>query len=196
MKRELGKKIRSLCDELGTSAASAACEEFTRDLETEYDKRVDAGMSEIDAYRDVLKNIDEIKKILATLPKTEAETEEAQRKTDQKNLKNILSKISTCMWLILVIAYFAISLSYGHWGTTWLIFLWGSMGQTVLDMILKYNKGKPLNKVLKSGVTSIVWLFTVILYFAVSFAIGHWHLTWLIFLVGILVQKIVGWIFE
>jgi len=64
MKRELHRKIESICNEIGTSAASAACEDIVHDLESEYDKRVSVGMSELDAYRDVLKNIDYVTLLL------------------------------------------------------------------------------------------------------------------------------------
>lgn len=196
MKREIGKKIKSLCDDIGTAAAAASCESITRDLETEYDKRVAAGMSELDAYRDVLKNVEEIKKTLESLPKSESEEESFTKAGTIKDLKKITGKISTCLWLLTVILYFGISFTFGHWGLTWLIFIWGSMNQTILDMILKYNKGTPLNKVMKSGVTSIMWRLMVILFFVIGSVGGVWHLSWLTFLVGALLQTVISWIFD
>lgn len=194
MKRELHRKIESICNEIGTSAASAACEDIVHDLESEYDKRVSVGMSELDAYRDVLKNIDEIKKKLDSLPKTDAETAEKAAKESLKNLKNILGKVSTIMWLSIVILFFYASFTSGNWHISWLIFLWGSICQNVLDMVINYNKGKPLKKVLRSGLSSILWLLTVIAYFLISFASGAWATTWLIFIFGAILQTVLGWI--
>ncbi len=195
MKRELGRKIKAICDEIGTLAASEACQDIINDLETEYDKRVAVGMSELDAYRDVLKNIDEIKKILEALPKLGKETAEADSKAGLKNLKSILGKVSTIMWLAIVIIFFLFSFTTGMWHISWLIFLWGSICQTVLDMVVKYNKGKSLRSVLKSGLSSIMWLVIVIVYFIGSFATGAWQISWLIFVFGALVQTVIGWIF-
>lgn len=194
MKRELSKKIKAICEEIGTSAAAKACETITNELEAEYDKRVKVGMSELDAYRDVLKNIDEIKKTLNSLPKTEEEANKADRKTSLKELKSILGKISTIMWLSIVILFFYVSFTHGMWHLTWLIFLWGSICQQVLDMVLKYNKGKPLKKVLRGGLSSILWLIIVIAYFLISFATGNWATTWLIFIFGALLNTVLGWI--
>lgn len=195
MKREIERKIKSLCDEIGTSAA-AACEKVTSDLETEYDRLVENGMAELDAYRNVLKDLDKIKETLASLEKTPAEKATAEKRSKIKDLKKITSKISTCMWLLTVILYFLVSFIYGHWHITWLIFLWGSMGEIVLDMVVNYNKGKPLRKVLKSGLSGIMWLLTVILFFLISFATGRWGITWIIFICGTLLQTVIGWIFN
>ena len=54
--------------------------------------------------------------------------------------------------------------------------------------VKKINRKKPLRRVLKSGLTAILWLLTVILYFVISFASGSWHLTWLIFPCAVIVQ--------
>ncbi|MBQ4353705.1 MAG: hypothetical protein IJC71_02310 [Clostridia bacterium] len=181
MKRELKKTIRQLCDEVGTAAAAEKMNELTGELTEEYDKRVQAGMAELDAYRDVLKDIGRIREMLESLPTSEEDEDRWGRETGRKNLERILSKISTCMWLCTVIVYFLFSVYFGAWHYSWLIFLWSSIGQIIMGMVKKVNRGKPLKRVLKSGLTSILWLITVILYILLSFMSGAWHLTWLIF---------------
>ena len=191
MKNELKKTIRQLCDEVGTAAAEKEFDTLADDLTGEYDKRVKAGMAELDAYRDVLKNIDKIREMLESLPETEEDKGWKARETGRKNLERILGKISTCMWLCTVIVFFLIT--FAGWAhLSWLIFLWSSIGQILIDMVKKYNRGKPLKKILKSGCTAILWLFIVIFYFVISFASGAWHLTWLIFLVGAILQTFFG----
>ena len=192
MKRELEKKIRAICDEIGTAAATEACDSVTDELKSKYDTLVNDGMSELDAYRDVLRNIDDIKKMLDSLPRTEHELNAADEKARLKSLKSILGKVSSIMWLSVVILFFYVSFTSGNWHISWLIFLWGSICQNVLDMVINYNKGKPLKKVLRSGLSSILWLLTVIAYFIISFASGRWAITWIIFLISALLQKAVG----
>jgi hypothetical protein len=196
MKRELEKKIRAICDEIGTAAATEACDSITEELKSKYDKLINDGMYELDAYRDVLQNIDEIKKALDALPKSKSETDAIEEKARLKSLKNILGKISTVMWISIVIMFFYVSFTTGMWHISWLIFIWGAICQTVLDMVLKYNKGKPLKKVLSRGLSTILWNIAVIVYFLVSFATGKWAITWIIFLISALLQKLVGWIIE
>lgn len=193
MKKELQKTIKQLCEEVGTAAAAEKMEDLTNDLTEEYDKRVRAGMNELDAYRDVLKNIGKIREMLEALPKTDEDTERRERETGRKNLERILGKISTCMWLCTVIVYFLFSFAYpGTWPYSWLIFLWSSIGQIILGMVKKVNRGRPLKKVMKGGLSGTLWLGITIIYFLLSFATGSWHLTWLIFLVGALLQTFLG----
>jgi len=191
MKNELKKTIRQLCEEVGTAAADEKLESLTNDLTSEYDKRVKAGMAELDAYRDVLKNIDKIREMLEALPKTDEDKERKEREAGRKNLERILGKISTCMWLCTVIVFFLASFAVS-WKYTWLIFLWSSIGQIIIDMVMKVNRGKPLKKVIKSDGTAIFWIAVTMVYFVISFASGAWYLTWLIFLVGALLQTFFG----
>ena len=67
----------------------------------------------------------------------------------------------------------------------------GSMGSILLDMLMKYNHGVPLGKQ-KSNWSALLWLAAVILYFLISFTFGHWHLTWMIFLVATILQILIG----
>lgn len=196
MKKELKKTIKQLCDEVGTAAAAEKLDDLTEDLTEEYDKRVKAGMTELDAYRDVLKNINTIREMLEALPKTDEELERKDRDKGRKKLERILEKISTCMWLCTVIVYFIFSFTYGGWHLYWLIFLWSSIGQVILDMIKKYNRGRPLKKVMKSGISNVFWIVITIIYVMISFTSGAWHLTWLIFLFGALIQTFFGIFFD
>lgn len=196
MKKELKKTIKQLCDDVGTAAAAQKLDDLTEDLTEEYDKRVEAGMAELDAYRDVLKNIDAIREMLESLPKTDEEIERRERECGRKNLERILDKISACMWICTIIVYFSISLNYGGWSMTWLIFLWSSIGQTILSMVKKYNRGRTLKKVFKSGLSGILWLVVTIAYFFFSFATGDWYITWIIFLFGALIQTFLGMLFD
>lgn len=192
MKNELKKTIKQLCNEVGTVAAANKLDEITEELTNEYDKRVKVGMAELDAYRDVLKNIDVIREMLESLPKTQDEIDRNERKAGRKNLERILGKISTCMWLCTVIVYFLFTIRFGGWYWTWLIFLWSSIGQVILGMVKKANRGKDMKKVMKSGLSSVLWLAITIIYFIISFVSGSWHLTWLIFPIGALIQTILS----
>lgn len=185
-----------MCDSIGTAAAEEMCGELTEDLGEEFDRRVKAGMSELDAYRDVLKNIDQIQKLLDSLPVTDEELDAKERLKETKKWNKVISKISSCCWLALVIVYFLFSMMSGMWHLTWILFLWGAIGQILLNMVTKYNKGKTMKKVLKGGLSGILWLSTVMMYFVFSFASGMWHLTWLMYIAAVIVQIILGAILD
>lgn len=190
MKKEIERKIKELCKEAGSAAAAEMCGELTEDIENAYDERVKAGMSELDAYRDVLKNIDEIKAMLDSLPKTDDEIRGEQKKKERKHNEKLMDNICSALWLLVVIAYILGSFITGAWKITWLIFLWGAVGQNLMDMVKKYNRGEPLKKVLRKGLSGVMWLFIVMIYFFISIMMGGWFITWVIFIFGALIEKI------
>lgn len=181
MKNELNKKIKKLCEEAGSAAAAEKFGELSEKMESEYDARIQAGMSELDAYRDVLKDVDKIRALLDSLPKTSEDEERKSRQLSFKWLSKNLSRISGCMWIMTAIVYILFSMTYGGWEITWLIFLWSTIGQILLNMAKKVNRGVKLKKVLKSGLSGILWIGMVMLYFIVSMYTMDWHLTWLLF---------------
>lgn len=192
MKKEIEKKIKELCDEAGSAAAAELCSDLTEDIERAYDERIAAGMSELDAYRDVLRNVDDIKKMLDSMPLTEDEERGRRTKDNRKSNEKLLDKISSSLWLIVVIIYLLFSLTFGGWQLTWLIFLVGAIGQNFFDMVKKYNRGMPLKKVLRKGISAIMWLSIVILYFLLSFATRSWGITWIIFIFGALLENVIN----
>ncbi len=191
MKKEIEKKVKELCDEAGSAAAQNIRESITDDLEARYDERVKSGMSELDAYRDVLKNVDYIRDMLASLPLTEDEERGKIHEADRKYNEKKLDSICSALWLLVVIAYILGSFATGQWRITWLIFLWGAVGQTIMDMVKKYNRGTPMKKLMRKGISTIMWLFITMFYFLISFATGGWYITWIVFLIGAFIKKII-----
>ncbi len=216
MKKEIEKKVKELCDEAGSAAAQEVCGSLTTNLERGYDERIRAGMSELDAYRDVLKNVDEIKAMLDALPKDSVpkdgkkpESKKESRKRDKKAKKSAeteqgsgksgwhfsnrkMNSLCAALWILVTIVYFLGSFMTGRWELTWLIFLWGAVGQVIMNMVKKYNRGAPLGDTIRKGLTPIMWLVLTILYFIISFGTGMWHLTWLIFLLGAIGQVLLS----
>ncbi len=234
MKKEIEKKIKELCDEAGSSAAQEIRESLTDDAEKAYDERISEGMSEIDAYRYVLSNVDEIKAMLDSLPKDEEAGEILRRekkaekrakkdkrdkkiKKDKNGKKNSeaekssesdsgggndgyrwnfndrkMNRLCAALWILVTIAYFLGSFITMQWHLTWLIFLWGAVGQVIMNMVKKYNRGTPLDETIRRGLTPIMWLLLTIFYIIISFGTGLWHLTWLVFLFGAAGQVILS----
>lgn len=195
LKTQLEKKVRALGDEMGTAAASKKAEELAVGMASEYDKKVADGMAEIDAYKALLRDMDQIEELLRELPETEEETrnsaETVSRKAWNKKLSAIEGKIHGLWWLLTLIFYFWFSFTFGKWHLTWLIFLSSSIGSILIGMLFDYNKGVPKKKVFKK-LHGVLWLAVVIVYFLVSFTFGKWHLTWLIFIMGAVIESIVG----
>jgi hypothetical protein len=47
-----------------------------------------------------------------------------------------------------------------------------------------------------AAATSFLWLLVLIVYFAVSFLTGDWHITWLVFIVGAILQQVITAVFS
>ncbi len=194
MKDQLTKKVRKVCERVGTSAALAKADEYAKAMEAEYDRRVASGMAELDAYKEFLGDLDKMEDLLRTLPETEEEAaakgEAIARKEWNKKLSAIQGKINGIWWLLTVIFYLWFSFTFGRWHLTWLMFLSSSIGSILIDMLFDYNRGVPKKKVY-GKLHEIFWLAVVIAYFLISFTFGKWHLTWLIFVLGVVVEGIV-----
>ena len=188
MKKEIEKRVAALCAEAGTKAAAEAEDGIVERLCGEYDELMAGGDDEITAYREILTKLDKVREELDRLPRTEEEAEAEGKRRKYRSLGTVLNEISFIMWAVVLTTYFYVSIRFGYWHITWLMFLWALWGQTILEMISKYNKGKPIPQILRAGLTVILWLIVLITYFLVSFFTGAWHLTWIIFLVGGLFQ--------
>ena len=202
MKKELDKKIKQICDEVGGAAAEAKLDDETKIMNDQYDKIIESGKSELDAYRAILSDTEKIREMFNSIPKSEqkrkaqGDREKSGGKKKNKKEKGILDTIETSMWLLIVIFYFLFSMRFGHWNLSWLVFLWGSIGSVLIGMVKKYNRGESLRRTMKKGISKIMWLYIVIIYFAGSFIFGGWAVSWVIFLVGALAEIIINAIFR
>ncbi|MBE6570506.1 MAG: hypothetical protein E7658_09875 [Ruminococcaceae bacterium] len=195
MKKHLKQEMDKLAGEFTHSAAQAAMAEASAELEAEYDTMVESGKSELEAYRAVLKDVEKMREILAALPKTEeereAEAEKAKSRAWRKKVNGIHGHLEGLMWVATVILYFLVSFTTGWWHLTWLMFLGGAMGSILLSIVSAWLKGKPLSK--QGGKwRGLMWLGITELYFLISFLLGGWHLTWLIFVLGAMIEILLG----
>ncbi len=56
--------------------------------------------------------------------------------------------------------------------------------------------GKKVKSPLRSIISTVWWAFTLVLYFALSFASGAWYITWLIFIISSAVDAVIDGIFS
>lgn len=196
MKKELNKKIISLCEDAGTSAAAQICGDLMDKLDREYDQRISEGKTELEAYREVSKRLDEIKKLVDSLPEdeeTETEEERLDRMEGFRTLKRITGKMSTVLWLSTVPVYLLYSMHTGRWATSWLIFLISTISEILINSVVDWNNERKDHRKTARGVaSSVLWLLTVVLYFVISFATGKWAITWMISILAAIIQQFFG----
>ncbi len=194
MKRELNKKIISICEEAGSTAAKEKCAELMDEIDREYDSRVESGMTELEAYRDVLGRLEEIERLVASLPKdgTPKRNTDADRDAGHKTLKRILESVNSVMWVAVIIGYLLVSLITGKWKYTWLIFLCAAAANVITDAVRDVNDSKKdRKKVEHDGKEAVLWIMTTAAYFALSMATGHWLISALVFVAVGIVSKFI-----
>ena len=95
MKKELDKKIKQICDEVGGAAAEAKLDDVTRIMNDQYDKIIESGKSELDAYRAILSDTEKIREMFNSIPKSEqkrkVQGEREKSSGKKKNKKEILT---------------------------------------------------------------------------------------------------------
>ena len=189
MKKELNKKIIAICEEAGTAAAAEKCGELMDELDREYDDRIARGMTEIEAYRDVLKRLDEIKSLVDSLPAEESEEEKADRKKGHKTLKRIIDKVESIMWVAAIPGYLIYSLATHRWKTSWIIFLVVALLQIILDTVVDYNDvTKDPEKVMYDGKSALLWVGSALLYVLLGFLTHRWLSCAVVFVLAVIVQ--------
>lgn len=61
---------------------------------------------------------------------------------------------------------------------------------TMVNEFKQWQSGKPSSNSLKKQISGIIWSIIVIAYFLVSFLTGAWHITWILFIVGAVLNQI------
>lgn len=112
--------------------------------------------------------------------------EEYKEKVAIDNDRNKLKgAITSSMWSLIVVFYFAISFITHWWYISWVIFLIG----VCVQQFIVYIFATPEKR--KSLWHGILWTVTAVLYFVISFTASAWAWSWMIFLVSAAVEQII-----
>ncbi len=195
MREQLRKEIVRRTGELVQSAQAAAVyEEESKKIAAGYDKLVAQGMTELEAYRAMLADIETMRAALAVVTAAEEAEAEAARNEEQagkqrkKNFRKLAGSMQAVLWLLTVIWYFLYSAVSGNWHLSWLTFLGSAAGSTLIDILVRHHDGKPLKEC--AGWHGVFWIALTMAYFVVSFQWGGiaWAFTWLLFPAGAAVE--------
>lgn len=221
MKNSLKAYVDGLfADAAPSPALDELHDEILSNLTERYDDCINAGMSPQRAYTAVIGTMGDVSGLIRQVsgsgvhetglfekisPKSRLFEKYAYVFTED-NLKSIKGAVISLMWLAIVILYFLISFLYGGWIFTWLIFIVGAALTVAVNMgvnIIRCSREGDapesrikLLSVIQGGVTAIMWMAIVVLYFIGSFASSRWEISWLIFIVGAAVQIILNLAFK
>lgn len=117
--------------------------------------------------------------------------------------KAITGAVTTILWTLAVAAFIIISFTFSNWHISWIIFIIAALLQQIIVLIINMSgKNSPAaklsgqRKAIKGSVSGLIWTLTLVLYFIVSFSLGIWHISWVIFLIAAAVDSLISLIFQ
>jgi len=189
-------------------------EEMIQNLHDKYDDLIAEGKTEEAAYNIAVAGIGDISDLLAELNSEAAQfvpdvagLEAARRKSA------MLTAIAVMMYIISFLPYFVLDMMRSSYNEI-IGFPIGLLIVTAATGLLVYNsmtKPKMLSrrdtmveefrewqsdekdrKTLRKAISSALWSIILVLYFVVSFATSAWHVSWIIFIIGAVVESLIN----
>ena len=172
----------------GTPAATDVKQEILQNTLDRYDDLIAQGKSPEAAYQLAITGIGDISEILCseddTVP-TVSPVYNAQEENVKPIWKKVLHAIGICLYIMCPIPLFVLQNELGLCGlltfvavATALMVISGSK-EKVSDS--DQTETQTPKSELRKAVHSIIWAMGLCAYFAVSFSLGAWHVTWIIF---------------
>ncbi len=209
------KKIEKYVNDLfkeapNTSKAMEIKEELTNDLIEKYNDLIKEGKNQNEAYNEVILGIGDISQLINSLNvQTPNPLNESRRKTALVVSVSVFIYILSIVMVVIlaennmpdfvVVSVFLLLLALA---TCLLIYHFMSMpkytkiDETLAEEFKEWKRGKEKRNLMQDSIGSIIWTTATIVYLLVSFTSGAWHITWIIFIIGAVVQEIVKLLFE
>lgn len=195
------KKVNDMKDEIISNAID------------KYNDLIAEGKNEKDAYEKATSEIGNVDEIVSELAKENPITRQYYEKSRKKTAfivsisvaMYILSLISCIVLDELSIPDFIIASSFFTLAgipTCLLIYHFMSKPkytkyeETMVEEFKEWKDKKDNNKEIKKAISSILWTLTVLVYLLVSFAFGIWYISWIIFIIAVLIENIINLLFK
>lgn len=167
-------------------------EELLKSLNEYYENLIKMQVDEDIAYSKTISYAESMNKVL------ELKTNYIQKKEDYRQKSGIRVAIAVIMYILCPVSVITLQNEFGVVLlllmialSTGILIYDSNMNPVSLDeekeykySNMSYHKRKHVKQV-----ESIIWSITVIVYFVVSFMMMNWHISWVIFIIGAVVQK-------
>lgn len=215
------EKIRNYINELfektpKTKKVVDFKEELIADLQEKYEDLIENGKSEKEAYKEVIVGIGDIDELLINFDKSNSEIinfEETMIKHKRKSAAVV--SLSVGLYILSVITIIVLTelnvpdfvsvssfLTIAAIPTCILIYHYMSipkyekLDDTMIEEFKEWKLERNKKHQLTKSILSIYWSFIVLIYFIISFVWGIWHISWLIFIIGGIVENIIEIMFD
>ena len=209
----MNKKIAEHVDELFASAPAThkvleIKEELLADLNDKYQDLLAKGKSEEAAYSLVISGIGDIHDLLRDF--SEAGPYSAAEAEKKRNLGNLFISTGVAVAVLSLAVFFllswydrsplgfaamfvllAVATGLVVYGVNLGKMLYEKRSDTFVEHFKEKASAHESNKNLKKAVASALWPLIVVIYLAISFLTGRWAVTWIIFILGALLQQFI-----
>lgn len=206
------KKIEKYIDELfsdlpSTKKTKELKEEMLADLEDKYNDLIKANKDEKEAYKEVIAGIGDIDELRASLIENQDYSLIEKEIIKKQKQRGLIVSISVGLYILSIICIAVVEslglpefiglcgfLTIAGLSTCLLIYHFVSTPSKPEIEFKKVNPTKiPNDSVLtmKKAIHSILWLSILTLYFIISFLFRAWAVSWIIFLIGVIIQNII-----
>jgi len=223
MEEIMNEKLRNHLDLLFENApktrkAFELKEELLANSDERYNDLIRSGITPEDAYKNVVNSIGDVSELFKGL----AEVEVGEDKEANEIIKKlaliksaavglyIFSFVILILFSLLRPSYhanfpvigFMIMILIDIIPTCMLVYVsnvypkYNRQADTVVEDFKEWKSETKKSKALKNSIISVLWTLTVLLYFAISFATWSWQVSWIIFLVAICAQTVIGLVFR
>lgn len=184
-------------------------EELLANSLSKYDDLIDQGMQPEEAYKSVISGIGDVSGLLSQL--------RAQKMMDpllieKRRIRSAII-VSVAVLLFIVSPIAVILFDESKLGITLFFFMiaagvalliFNSMTKpryvkeedNFVEEFREWQVENRHNKTLRSAISAILWPLIVVTYFIISFFFGQWHISWLIFIIGVCIEGVISLIFQ
>lgn len=213
------EKFRKKVDELfenapETNRARELKEELLANLMDKYNDLVSSGKSEEEAFNIAIAGIGDVEELIRGLKEKDV-LDYAQIQKDRKKSALVLSGsiglyIMSVVILILCTEVFLIDdniavcimLTIDAVATCLIIYnavsrpKYLKADDTIVEEFKEWKSSTNNEREVIKSIKSIMWMIIVVLYFVLSFAFSSWAYSWVIFIIGAAVDRIIGLAFQ
>lgn len=211
---KIRKHVESLfIDAPKTKKVRELQEELIINLEEKYNDLIESGIEDKQAYNDVVSGIGDIDELISGFEEpvqvTTYNSEQIRKKTA------LVVSICVGLYILCLIAVIVLSeynmpdsviasIFFGVGGLSTCILIYHFMSipkykkvdDTLVEEFKEWKTQKNKTNELKKGITSILWTVTIVIYILISFIFTAFHISWVIFLIAVVIQNIIELIFK
>lgn len=214
----MNEKIRIHVNELFTEApntkkANDLKDEIISNAIDKYNDLIKEGKTEKEAYDNVIKEIGDVDELIKELVE---ENPINRQNTDETRKKTALTvSISVGLYILSLICvivldelqmpdFIVASTFFVTMGIPTCLLIYYFMSKpkyskyddTMVEEFKEWKGKKDNNKEIKKAINSILWTLTVIIYLLISFIFGIWYISWILFLIAVLIENIITLMFK